>query len=126
MARILIVDDEEPIRFVINEFLSMSNHDLYTANGAKQAFEILNSKKIDLAIIDRNMPGVSGIEVVRMMRLNPKLSKIKVLMCTGSSVTREIDEAFSAGADDYVLKPINFDSFNAKIEKVLLLPPKGS
>lgn len=124
MARILIVDDEEPIRFVIKEFLSTSNHDLYTANGAQQAFEILNSKKIDLAIVDRNMPSVSGIEVVRMMRLNPKFSKIKVLMCTGSSVTREIDEAFSAGADDYVLKPINFDSFNAKIEKVLLLPPK--
>ena len=124
MARILIVDDEEPIRFVIKEFLSAGNHDLYTANGAKQAFDVMNSKKIDLAIVDRNMPGVSGIEVVRMMRLNPKFSKIKVLMCTGSSVTREIDEAFSAGADDYILKPINFDMFNAKIEKVLLLPPK--
>ena len=124
MARILIVDDEEPMRFLIKEFLSTGGHELYTANGAKQAFDVMTSKKIDLAIIDRNMPSVGGVDLVRTMRLNPKTTKIKTLMCTGSSVTREIDEAFSAGVDDYVLKPLNYEAFIAKVERVLLLPEK--
>ncbi len=45
-------------------------------------------------------------------------------MCTGSSVTKEIDEAFSAGADDYVLKPLNFTHLLGKVAKALAAPPR--
>ncbi len=124
MARILIVDDEEAIRDLIKEVLSPDGHEFFLAADGKQAFDIVRSKVIDLAIVDRNMPGIGGIEVVQAMRQNPKTSKIKVLMCTGSSLTKEIDEAFSAGADDYVLKPLNFAQLMAKVAKVLASPPK--
>jgi two-component system phosphate regulon response regulator PhoB len=124
MARILIVDDEESIRDLIKEVLSADGHEFFLAADGKQAFDIVRSKAIDLAIVDRNMPGLSGIEVVQAMRQNPKTSKIKVLMCTGSSVTKEIDEAFSAGADDYVLKPLNFAQLMGKVAKALASPPK--
>ena len=122
MARILIADDEESIRDLIKEVLSADGHEFHLAADGKQVFEVLRSKTIDLAIVDRNMPGMSGIEVVQLMRQNPKTSKIKVLMCTGASVTKEIDEAFSAGADDYVLKPLNFAQLLAKVAKVLASP----
>ena len=123
MARILIVDDEESIRELIKEILSSEGHELHLAADGAKAFEILRKKPIDLAIVDRNMPGMTGIEVVQLIRLNPKTAAVKVLMCTGSSVTKEIDEAFAAGADDYLLKPLNFAQLLAKVAKALAAPP---
>ncbi len=125
MARILIVDDEESIRDLIKEVLSADGHEFHLAANGKQAFEILRSKEIELAIVDRNMPGISGIEVVQVMRHNAKTAKIKVLMCTGASVTKEIDEAFTAGADDYILKPLNFAQLAVKVAKALASPPRA-
>ena len=119
MARILIVDDEESIRDLIKEVLSTESHEFYLAGDGAQAFEILRKKSVDLAIVDRNMPGMTGIEVVQLIRQNPKTAAVKVLMCTGASVTKEIDEAFAAGANDYVLKPLNFAQLLAKVAKAL-------
>jgi two-component system response regulator MtrA len=122
MARILIADDEESIRDLIKEILSADGHDFLLAENGTQALELLKSKGAELAIVDRNMPGVSGIDVVKLIRANPKLAKVKVLMCTAASVTAEIDEAFAAGANDYVLKPLNFPVLLAKVAKALALP----
>jgi len=126
MARILIVDDEESIRDLIKEVLSTGGHEFHLAENGAQAFELLRKKTVDLAIVDRNMPGMTGIEVVKLIRQNPKLAGIKVLMCTGASVTKEIDEAFAAGADDYVLKPLNFAQLLGKVAKALASPPRAA
>ncbi|MDE2489642.1 MAG: response regulator [Elusimicrobia bacterium] len=126
MARILIVDDEESIRELIREVLSPEGHELLLAADAAQAFEVLRKKSVDLAIVDRNMPGASGLELVAAIRRNPKTAPMKVLMCTAASVTKEIDEAFAAGADDYVLKPLNFAQLIAKVAKALASPPRGA
>jgi CheY-like chemotaxis protein len=124
VAKILIVDDEESIRDLIKEVLSSGGHEFYLAAHGAEAFEILRKKHVDLAIVDRNMPGMTGIEVVSLIRLDPKTSTVKVLMCTGSSVTKEIDEAFAAGADDYLLKPLNFSQLVAKVAKALAAPAR--
>ncbi len=124
MARVLIVDDEEYIRDLIKEVLLAQGHEFELAGDGRAAFEILRKKTIDLAIVDRNMPGMTGIEVVQLIRQNPKTKDIKVLMCTGSSVTKEIDEAFAAGADDYILKPLNFQALLGKVAKALSSPAK--
>ena len=126
MASILIVDDEESIRDLIKEILSSGKHEFHLAADGKQAFDVLRKKRVDLAIVDRNMPGMTGIEVVQLIRLNPKTAAMKILMCTGASITKEIDEAFSAGADDYVLKPLNFAQLIDKVAKTLAAPPRAS
>jgi len=126
VASILIVDDEESIRDLIKEILSSGKHEFHLAADGKQAFDVLRKKRVDLAIVDRNMPGMTGIEVVQLIRLNPKTAAMKILMCTGASITKEIDEAFSAGADDYVLKPLNFAQLIDKVAKTLAAPPRAS
>jgi CheY-like chemotaxis protein len=126
MARILIVDDEESIRDLIKEVLSSGGHEFVLAASGSEAFEVLRKKAVDLAIVDRNMPGMTGIEVVQLIRQNPKTAAMKVLMCTGASVTKEIDEAFAAGADDYVLKPLNFAQLVGKVTKALASPPRAA
>ena len=124
MARILIVDDEEHFRETIKDVLSLDGHEFILAADGAQALEALRGGSADLAIIDRNMPGMSGLEVVRRIRLDPRTSRLKVLMCTGSSVPNEIDEAFAAGADDYVLKPLTVASLVAQVAKALAAPPR--
>jgi CheY-like chemotaxis protein len=119
MARVLIVDDEESIRDLIKEVLITEGHQFELAGTGAAALEILRRKTIDLAIVDRNMPGMTGIELVQLIRRNPKTKDVKILMCTASSVTKEIDEAFNAGADDYVLKPLNFPALLSKVAKAL-------
>lgn len=126
MARILIVDDEESIRDLIKEVLSSGGHEFVLAASGAEAFEAMRKKAPDLAIVDRNMPGMTGIEVVQLIRQNPKTAGMKVLMCTGASVTKEIDEAFAAGADDYVLKPLNFAQLIGKVTKALASPPRAA
>jgi CheY-like chemotaxis protein len=125
VARILIVDDEEAIRDLIQEVLSAGGHEFHQAADGAQAFEVLRKKTVDLAIVDRNMPGMTGIEVVQLIRRNPKTAAVKVLMCTAASVTKEIDEAFASGADDYILKPLNFAQLTAKVAKALASPRAG-
>jgi CheY-like chemotaxis protein len=124
MARVLIIDDEEYIRDLIKEVLLSQGHEFELADGGVKALELLRKKAVDLVIVDRNMPGMSGIEVVQLIRQNPKTKGIKILMCTGSSVTKEIDEAFAAGADDYVLKPLSFPALLGKVAKALAAPPR--
>ena len=119
MARVLIVDDEEFVRDLIKEVLLAQGHEFELAADGAEALDILRKKAIDLAIVDRNMPGMSGIQVVQLIRQNPRTKALKVLMCTASVVTKEIDEAFAAGADDYILKPLNFSTLLSKVTKAL-------
>lgn len=119
MARILIVDDEEPIRSLLRDLLASENHELHLAAGGSEALELLRRKTIDLAIVDRNMPGMTGIEVIKIIRQNAKMARMKILMCTGASVTKDVDEAFAAGANGYILKPLNFPAVLGKVAKAL-------
>ena len=122
MARILIVDDVDSIQQLIREVLLDYGHEFDLAANGAEAVKILNAKKIDLAIIDCNLPGMSGLEIVRLIRQNPKTKEIKILMCTGSMVTKEVDEALAAGADDYIGKPLDFTALISKVDKALALP----
>lgn len=119
MAHILVVDDEESIRELIKEVLAMDGHTFDMASNGSEALEHIRKKPFDLVILDRNMPTMSGIQALEVLRANPKYKALKVLMCTSSSVTKEIDEAFAAGANDYVLKPINLQALLGKVTKAL-------
>lgn len=119
MARILLCDDEPSIRELIKEVLSADGHAFDEAENGMEALEKLRGGAYDLLIIDRNMPKMTGIQAVTVIRSNPKLAALKIIMCTSASVTAEVDEAFAAGASDYLLKPINLQMLMGKVKKHL-------
>jgi DNA-binding response OmpR family regulator len=119
MARVLVVDDEEQVRAVLLRLLKLHGHVVETASDGAEALDKLEKKPYDLMIIDRNMPRLTGIEAVAMIRSSAKLAGMKILMVTQASVTKEVDQAFEAGVDGYVVKPFDFDRLAAKIEKTL-------
>lgn len=118
------MDDELTIRELIKEVLSADGHEFIMADSGQKALELLRTKGADLAIIDRNMPGMTGVDLVQAVRAIPQHRGVKLLMCTAASVTKEIDEAFAAGADDYILKPLQFATLIAKVSKALASPPR--
>ena len=107
---------------MVGQALSEAGHESVGAADGEEALKLLKSVTVDLAIVDRNMPGISGVDVIRAIRANPKTAALKVLMCTGDSVTKDVEEAFAVGANDYVLKPINFPQLLAKVGKALGAP----
>jgi CheY-like chemotaxis protein len=123
VAHILVVDDEAAIRELIQEVLSMDGHTCDQADNGASALEKLKAGgKYDLMIMDRNMPKMTGIQALQLLRSNAAFKELKVLMCTSASVNREVEEAFEAGATDYILKPINLAMLSGKVKKHLGLP----
>lgn len=119
MARILLCDDEESVRGLIKEVLSVDGHTFDEASNGMECLEKLRSATYDLLILDRNMPKMTGIQAVSVIRTNPKLASLKVIMCTSASVTAEVEEAYAAGANDYILKPLNLQMLLGKVKKHL-------
>jgi cyclic di-GMP phosphodiesterase len=105
--RLLVVDDEEPVRKVIAVVLSHLGHHCQTAAGGEEALQILKTQRFDAVISDLQMPGMSGMELLSRVRQNyPQLA---FLVVTGVDDIRVGIEAMQSGADDYIVKPFQVD-----------------
>ena len=117
MANILIVDDDDAIRDLIKEILTAQGHVFAVASSGAEALALVAKTRFDLVILDRNMPRMSGLDVLRTLRASPATAKLKVLICTAAGMLSEVDEAFSAGATDYIVKPLEFAKLTAKVTR---------
>jgi len=117
MARILVVDDDDAIPDLIREVLAAQGHVFSTAASGAAALELIGKTSFDLVILDRNMPRMSGLQVLKTLRASPATAKLKVIVCTAAEMLSEVDEAFTAGATDYIVKPLDFEKLRAKVER---------
>lgn len=117
IGNILIADDEDMIRELINITLSKEGFTCYQAASAEEGLEIINSQKLDLALLDIMMPGRSGIELLKdIKQMTPDTI---VLMITAMN---DMDTALSCihfGADDYITKPFNLDRVLLTVKNTL-------
>ncbi len=113
MARILLIEDEESIRKLIAYDLKSAKHEVVLcSNGEDAKFKGLN-ETFDCMIIDWMLPGVSGIDLVKLFRKNNK--QAIMIMLTAKDDEGDILEAFEAGVDDYVTKPFSPRELLARI-----------
>ena len=117
--RILIVDDFSTMRRIIKTLLN----DLGFSNTAEAedggaAMTMIRAGGFRFVITDWNMPGVSGIELLRMIRADPTHGKLPVLMVTAESKREQIIEAAQAGVSGYVIKPFNAQTLEEKMGKI--------
>ena len=124
MAKILAVDDEPSLLALIKDFLEMSGHEADTADSAVDCLSMLRAGGFDLVILDVSMPPLNGLEVLRMIRRDPALKKLPVLMCTARDMTDDLDQAFEAGANGYIVKPFTAATLNAGVTKALAAASK--
>ena len=105
--RILLVEDDRSMRLLYKSLLEKSGHHVTTANNGRDALEIVKANPPQLIISDWVMPEMDGIEFCKTLRKNPEWNKIYVFIVTSQEGTEKLIEAFEAGVDDYLPKPIN-------------------
>lgn len=119
--RLLIVDDSKMILKQAEDILKTSdaNCEILLAKSGEEAFEILNDVRIDIVVLDIIMPGISGIEVLRKIKLDNELKKIKVLMFSSLMDKKTLQQCFEIGAIDYITKPLEKIEFLARVKSVI-------
>jgi DNA-binding response OmpR family regulator len=122
-ARVLVVDDEEPIRTLVRGYLERERFDALTAADGPSALEAVRREQPDIVVLDLNLPGLDGIEVCRQLRT---FSNAYVIMLTarGEEVDRIV--GLSIGADDYLVKPFSPRELMARIHGLLRRPRAAS
>ncbi|MEO1292114.1 MAG: response regulator [Pseudomonadota bacterium] len=108
LPRVLAVDDDRVLLMMLEQTLRDQGYDVVTANNGKRACAALEAadNDIDVVLLDREMPGMSGIEVVHWIKERPDLRRLPIVMQTGSDAPEQIQEGIDAGVFYYLTKPI--------------------
>lgn len=117
--KILVVDDFSTMRRIIKNLLrDLGFTQVAEADDGQTALPMLLNGDFDFLITDWNMPGMNGIELLKMVRSDSKLSAMPVLMVTAEAKRDQIVEAAQAGVNGYVVKPFTAQTLEEKINKI--------
>ena len=119
MAKILVVDDQRDIRFVMSELLDTLGHEVIEASSAPGALKMLEFERPDLVLLDLNMPGMNGAEALARIRRQEATRHTRVLILTGSTVTGDIDRARELGIAGVIPKPWQPDDVVSLVEAAI-------
>jgi two-component system, OmpR family, response regulator MtrA len=119
MAKIVVADDDADIRDLVVFKLQHSGHDIVAVGDGAAAVAACQLEVPDLVILDVMMPGMSGLEACRAMRADPALAGVPVILLTARAQEADIENGFSVGADDYVVKPFSPRELAARVDAVL-------
>ena len=118
-TRILVVDDEPTIREYETALLSELGHEVHVAADGAEALELALAKQPHLVLLDIMMPELSGIEVCRRLRVDPRTRDIRVIVVSAVDAKRALEESIIAGADDFLAKPIHALELLVRVRSIL-------
>jgi DNA-binding response OmpR family regulator len=118
MNKVLVVDDEKHIATLLKRVLTGNGYEVFTAKNGEEALSLATQKQPDLIILDLMMPGISGIEVCRVLKTHKNTSGIPIIVL--SALDRLIDKKYviDAGGDAFLSKPINSSELLTIIDKL--------
>jgi len=112
--KILIVEDEHGIANFLKQGLEEEGYEILVANDGKRGYEISQSQKIDLILLDWILPKMTGLEVCKSIRKTD--IKVPIIFLTAKDTVQETIEGLKAGANDYMKKPFSFDELVERIK----------
>ena len=123
----LVVDDFEPMRKVTSgQLRSMGATSIVTASEGAEALRILKSSRVDIILSDWNMPVMTGLELLKAVRADEKLSHLPFIMITAEADREHITEAIANGVSDLLVKPYTSNCLALRVEKALTLPHRAN
>jgi two-component system chemotaxis response regulator CheY len=116
----LVVDDFSTMRRIVKNLLNDLGYPNVTeADDGNTALPLLKAGQFDFLITDWNMPGMPGLELLKLVRADERLARMPVLMLTAEAKREQIVEAAQAGVNGYVIKPFTAATLKEKIDKIL-------
>lgn len=117
--RVLIVDDFATMRRIIRNILrQLGFTNFVEADDGVQAWEVLLRDRVEFIVSDWNMPNMTGIDLLRKVRSDPRTAHIPFLMVTAEAQQENIIEAVQARVSNYIVKPFTADTLRQKIDKI--------
>ena len=120
-ATVLVVDDNQQNLELLQAYLDDMDCETIAAHDGAEALEIIKQKQPDLILLDVMMPKMSGFEVCRRVKNNPKTADIPVIMVTALSELGDIERGLDSGTDDFLSKPINKWELTTRVKTMLKL-----
>ncbi len=119
-TRFLVVDDFSTMRSIVRNLLrDLGYEHVQEADDGRTALPILQGGNIDFLITDWNMPGMPGLQLLKEVRADPKLTDMPVLLLTAEAKRDQIVEAAQAGVNGYVIKPFTAQVLKEKLDKIM-------
>lgn len=116
-GRVLVVDDEETVRNLLQRILTEAGYSVSTAASGQEALDKVSQLDVGVVLTDVKMPGISGMEVLRQLSVNQP--GICVIMATAVADAQTAIEAMKLGAYDYIIKPFNRDDLLLKLQRAI-------
>ena len=120
MKKILIVDDEEKVRKLVEVTLSVGDLEILHASSGDEALKITREAKPDIILLDIMMPGgLDGFDVCKLLKKDPDTKDIYIIMLTAKGQQADREKGLALGADDYFVKPFSPMELMDKLDKIL-------
>jgi two-component system chemotaxis response regulator CheY len=118
MGKALVVDDSRAIRMILGRTLTELGFEVFEAANGREALALIEVEKaaITLLLTDWNMPEMSGLDLVKRVRLNPELSSVAIVMVTTETELDQMERALEAGANEYMMKPFTKEVLVEKLQ----------
>ena len=118
--RVLVVDDDAGQREAYRRFFEQHAEEFSAALAVdgEQALGVLHHERVDLLVLDWSLPGISGASLAKALRAHPKTRSLGILMVTGKSAASETVYALDCGADDYLVKPFDWEVLLARLRSI--------
>lgn len=113
---VLVVDDEPDTAEMIAEMMRLSGYKALKSFGGTQALSIITREKPAAVLLDLMMPDISGLDVLRFMRRDPRLADIPVIIVSAKTMPEDIKTGIEAGANVYLTKPVAFTDLRQAVE----------
>ncbi|MBL6763856.1 MAG: response regulator [Verrucomicrobiae bacterium] len=116
MAKILVIEDTENNRIIIERRLRKKDHEVHLREDAEQGITAAGEIAPDIILMDVGLPGMDGWTAARLLKDNPATAGTPIIALTAHAMEGDREKALAAGCDDYETKPIDFPALYAKID----------
>ncbi len=119
---IVIVEDEPDTAEMFAEMMRLLGYQVFKSLGGIRAIDLIAEKRPLVVVLDLMMPDLSGLEVLRFMRRDPRLANIPVIIVSAKSLPSDIRKGLDAGASSYLTKPVSFEDLRVAVESAAKPP----
>ena len=124
-GKILVIEDNEQNLYLVRYILERNDYEIFAAPDGKSGIELAALVKPDLILLDIQLPVMDGYAVARNLRRNPDLADTPVVAVTSYAMPGDREKAMEAGCNGYIEKPIDPDTFVAKVEQHFTVRDEG-